>query len=65
MYTLIAAADSELGIGKNNTLPWDFKEDMQFFHNQTTQELQGKINILIMGGLHNLFLNYAQIRKLK
>ncbi len=49
MYTLIAAADSELGIGKNNTLPWDFKEDMQFFHNQTTQELQGKINILIMG----------------
>ena len=51
MYTLIAASDSELGIGKNNTLPWDFKEDMQFFHNQTTQKLQGKINILIMGRL--------------
>ena len=49
MYILIAAADSQLGIGKNNTLPWDFKEDMQFFHDQTTQNPNGKTNILIMG----------------
>ena len=49
MYKLIAAADAKFGIGKDNTLPWDFKEDMQFFHSKTSTTTDSPKNILIMG----------------
>lgn len=32
---LIVAVDSNYGIGKNGTLPWSLKKDMQFFVDHT------------------------------
>lgn len=39
----ILATDIDNGIGKNNTIPWRFKEDLQFFKNTTMG------NVIIMG----------------
>ena len=35
MLVLVLAADMNLGIGKDNKLPWSFAKDMQFFKNLT------------------------------
>ena len=35
MLVLVMAADMNLGIGKDNKLPWSFAKDMQFFRNLT------------------------------
>ncbi len=47
---LILAIDEKNGIGKNNTLAWKIKKDMEYFKNMTsdTDDL-GKINAVIMG----------------
>lgn len=47
-FSLIAAADSKMGIGKNGKLPWDLKlpTDLAFFHKTTCG--RGK-NAVIMG----------------
>lgn len=34
-FTVIAAVDEKLGIGKNGKLPWNFKGDLQHFKNVT------------------------------
>jgi dihydrofolate reductase len=33
--SMILACDSELGIGKNNALPWNYPEDLKFFKETT------------------------------
>lgn len=43
MYSLIVCTDNNNGIGKNNKIPWNCKEDMKFFKNIT------KNNVVIMG----------------
>jgi len=49
-FSLVVAIDSENGIGKNNTIPWQLKGDMQYFRELTTKtEKQGTINAVIMG----------------
>lgn len=35
MLTLIGAVDSQMGIGKNNEIPWHNPEDLHFFKQET------------------------------
>ena len=46
MLSLIVAYDENLGIGKNNDLPWILKKDMNYFKNITTDNSN---NVVIMG----------------
>lgn len=47
---LIAAADTNLGIGINNTLPWRLPEDLKHFNRVTSEtEASAKRNMVIMG----------------
>ena len=52
-YSLIVAFDNKCGIGKNNQLPWDLKNEMKHFANITkTKNLElnkNKINAVVMG----------------
>lgn len=48
-FSIIAAADENMGIGKNNKLPWKLKGDMQYFHYVTTTAVQDKVNAVLMG----------------
>jgi len=49
-FSIIVAVDKNLGIGKNNQLPWHFSKDLQYFVRitKTTQNPQAK-NAVIMG----------------
>ena len=47
-FSLIVACDNQNGIGKDNALPWKFKEDMEFFKNMTRGKKDNK-NVLVMG----------------
>jgi dihydrofolate reductase len=50
MVSLIVAHDEARGIGKDNAIPWDFPEDLQFFKLATTTNPSGsKKNALVMG----------------
>ena len=44
-FSIITAIDSNYGIGYNNTLPWNIKEDMQYFKKITSSNK----SIVIMG----------------
>lgn len=47
---IIAAVDKNFGIGKNRTLPWNFKKDLKHFYKITTHTSDpNKKNMLIMG----------------
>lgn len=48
-FSLIAAADKNLGIGKNNDMPWRLKGEMKYFTEMTTGADEGKINAVVMG----------------
>lgn len=49
-FDIILATDQNGGIGINNKLPWQIKEDMLFFKNKTlTVDLPYQKNIVIMG----------------
>ena len=52
-YSLIVAFDNKCGIGKNNQLPWDLKNEMKHFTNVTktknTELNKKKINAVVMG----------------
>ena len=49
-FNLIVATDLNGGIGKNNQIPWHYKEDMQYFKSVTTDTSSiNKINAVIMG----------------
>lgn len=62
---LIVAYDSKKGISKNGHIPWDIKEDSNFFQDVSSREyIPGKKNILIMGKLSWKTLP-AQYRALK
>lgn len=47
-FSIIAAVDEKMGIGKNGRLPWHLPSDLKFFHDTTTG--RGK-NAVIMGRL--------------
>jgi len=50
IMNLIFCCDTAGGIGKDNMLPWDFREDIQFFNKiTTTTTLPETKNIVIMG----------------
>jgi len=50
MINIILACDLNGGIGKNNSIPWHFSSDMQYFKKITTHtEIPGKKNAIIMG----------------
>ena len=53
----IIATDNKCGIGKNNTLPWNIKEDMKFFRNTTYG------HIVVMGSktFFSIPLNYRPL----
>lgn len=46
---LIVCADSNFGIGKNNTLPWHFTKELKYFKQNTISKNPNKINVVIMG----------------
>jgi dihydrofolate reductase/thymidylate synthase len=46
-YSIVIASDKNLGIGKNNSIPWNIAEDMKYFRDITKHET--KINVVIMG----------------
>lgn len=48
-FSIIAAADQNMGIGIENKLPWKLKGDMQYFQYVTTTAEPGKVNAVIMG----------------
>lgn len=45
-FSLIVAADTNLGIGKNGKIPWHLPTDLKFFHDKTLG--RGR-NVVIMG----------------
>jgi dihydrofolate reductase len=48
-FSIIAAVDKKMGIGKDNQLPWRLKNDLKYFSETTTQAPEGKVNAVIMG----------------
>lgn len=47
---LIAAACENMGIGKNNNLPWRLKSEMEYFTRMTTSTVDpARKNVVIMG----------------
>jgi dihydrofolate reductase len=48
-FSIVAAADKKMGIGKNNMLPWKLKGDLEYFSQLTTKAAPGKMNAVIMG----------------
>ena len=58
---LIVCTDSKFGIGKNNTLPWHYSKDLEFFKNSTISNNSKKINIVIMG--NNTYKSIPETRR--
>lgn len=48
-FSIIAAADENLGIGINNTLPWRLPGDLKYFSEVTSKADEGMRNAVIMG----------------
>src|SRR4029079_5779115 len=46
---LICAFDSNKGIARNNEIPWNIKEDYNFFQDVSKRNNNGKLNVCIMG----------------
>ena len=46
---LIVCTDNKFGIGKNNSLPWHYSKDLQYFKQYTISDNPNKPNIVIMG----------------
>jgi dihydrofolate reductase / thymidylate synthase len=46
---LIVAHDQNLGIGKNNDMPWQLPTDMAHFKHLTTEQTNSVLNTVIMG----------------
>jgi len=60
---IIVACDDDNGIGLNNTIPWNVKEDLLFFRQKTLSTIDPyKQNAVIMG--HNTWksLNYTPLK---
>ena len=56
---LIVAIDSNYGIGKNNKIPWDIREDSWFFQDTTKREYLPKApNVVIYG--KNTWLSFPE-----
>jgi dihydrofolate reductase/thymidylate synthase len=51
IFDVIVAVDSQGGIGKDGTIPWNLPEDRAFFAKQTTKAPPHKRNAVIMGRL--------------
>jgi dihydrofolate reductase len=48
-FSMILAVDACKGIGKNNSLPWNISEDLQYFKKITTETSNfNKKNAVIM-----------------
>jgi dihydrofolate reductase len=47
MYNIIVAFDNNRGIGKNNSIPWHFSEDLKYFSKMTKGDDHN--NAIIMG----------------
>jgi dihydrofolate reductase/thymidylate synthase len=49
-FSLVAAMDSDLGIGKTGALPWTLRADLRYFKNLTTATTDpSKKNAVLMG----------------
>lgn len=48
-FSIIAAADKNMGIGKDNELPWRIKGDLRYFSKVTSEAIEGMENAVIMG----------------
>ncbi len=49
IFTILVCTDSEGGISKNGAIPWKIMEDYNFFRDITTNKIDNKPNIIIMG----------------
>ena len=48
-FNIIVAASKNFVIGRNNTIPWHYKEDFKYFKRITSKSSIGKKNIVMMG----------------
>ena len=48
-FSIVVVVDRNLGIGKDNNLPWRLPGDMKFFKSLTSNSAEGKRNAVIMG----------------
>jgi dihydrofolate reductase/thymidylate synthase len=46
---LIVCTDKQFGIGKENTIPWHYSRDLQYFKGYTINTKSNKKNVVIMG----------------
>jgi len=47
---IIVAVDSDMGIGKNDKIPWHLKKEMQYFKDTTSETFEfEKQNMVVMG----------------
>ena len=59
-FDIILAVDSESGISKNNTIPWEIKEEMIYFRDITTNKtFYNTKNIVIMG--YNTWVSIGEV----
>jgi len=49
LYSIILASTLDGGIGYNNNIPWDIKDEMNIFRQITSQTMNFKKNAIIMG----------------
>lgn len=49
MVSLIVAVDNNFGISKNNAIPWNYKEDYNYFMDVSSRVYKEGKNVLIMG----------------
>lgn len=48
-FSIVAAVDKNLGIGKDNSLPWRLPGDLKYFSEVTRTADEGMLNAVIMG----------------
>lgn len=59
MFELIVCVDLNNGIGKNGTIPWHNKTDLQRFKHITSKTVTNKINLIVMG--NNTFKSIGRV----
>jgi dihydrofolate reductase/thymidylate synthase len=48
-FSIVVAVDQNLGIGRNNALPWNLPGDLKHFKEVTTHAMSERPNLVIMG----------------
>lgn len=64
-FSIITAfLDKSRGIGNLGAIPWNIKDDMNYFKNLTTYSPKNKINVVIMGRITYKSLKYPLVSRI-